>query len=62
MGTNANKFKAALNQVMQARRNAESAALHASSGKFATGPLANPATKRARTRSAAKTKAIKEFQ
>jgi hypothetical protein len=52
--------RAPLNQVEQARRNAESAALNEVSGKFKTGPNANPATKRARTRNAAKNKAIRE--
>ena len=46
--------------VNAAKLKAERAELNASSGKFKTGALGNPATKRARTRSAAKGKAIRE--
>lgn len=52
--------RAPLNMVAEARRKAESAALFEASGKFKTGAQKNPATKRARTRSAAKGKAIRE--
>ena len=46
--------------VNAAKLKAERAELNASSGKFKTGALGNPATKRARTRNAAKSKAIRE--
>jgi hypothetical protein len=46
--------------VNAARLKAERAALNDSSGKFKTGAQKNPGTKRARTRSAAKTRAIRE--
>lgn len=49
-----------LGKAAQARRNAESAALKESSGKFGTGPHGNPANKRARTRQASVQKAIKD--
>lgn len=52
--------RATLSKAAEARRKAESAALFESSGKFKTGANQNPATKRARTRSAAKGKAIRE--
>ena len=54
--------KANLNKAAQARRNVESAALHENMGKFKTGPNANPATKRIKTRSAAKKKAVDDFK
>jgi hypothetical protein len=53
--------KRSLNKAAQARRNAESKALHEVSRQFKTGPNANPSTKRARTRSAANKKAITDF-
>ena len=43
-----------------ARLKAERAALNESSGKFKTGAQGNPGTKRARTRGAAKNRAIRE--
>jgi len=43
-------------------RNAASAELHKSMGKFKTGEHQNPATKRIRTRSAAKNKAVEDFK
>jgi hypothetical protein len=46
--------------VNAARLKAERAGLNESSGKFKTGAQGNPATKRARTRGAAKNKAIRE--
>jgi len=46
--------------VNAARLKAERAALFESSGKIKTGAQQNPADKRARTRSAAKTRAIRE--
>jgi hypothetical protein len=46
--------------VNAAKLKAERAALNESSGKFKTGAQANPGTKRARTRGAAKNKAIRE--
>jgi hypothetical protein len=46
--------------VNAARLKAERAALNDSSGGFKTGAQANPGTKRARTRSAAKKRAIRE--
>jgi hypothetical protein len=52
--------KQQLNRVAQARLKAESAALNSDMGKFKTGAHNNPGTKRARTRSAAVQKAIKE--
>lgn len=55
-----NPKKPALNRAAQARRNVESAALNAVSGKFKTGANQNPATKRLNTRSAAKNNAIKD--
>jgi hypothetical protein len=50
-----------LNKVEAAVRKAASAELHESMGKFKTGGHKNPATKRARTRSAAKNKAVEDF-
>lgn len=50
-----------LNKAAKARRNVESKALHEVSRQFKTGPNANPATKRTKTRSAAKKKAIDDF-
>lgn len=52
--------RAPLNKAAQAMRNIASAELNASMGKFKTGANANPGTKRARTRGAAKNKAIRE--
>jgi hypothetical protein len=46
--------------VQGAKLKAERAALNEASGKFATGAQGNPGTKRARTRGAAKNKAIRE--
>ena len=46
--------------VNAARLKAARAGLNESSGKFKTGAQGNPATKRARTRGAAKNKAIRE--
>jgi len=46
--------------VTAARLKAERAALNEASGKFKTGAQQNKGTKRARTRSAAKNKAIRE--
>ena len=43
-------------------RNVASAELNKNMGKFKTGPNANPATKRSKTRSAAKTKAVEDFK
>lgn len=50
----------ALGQANKTMRNVASAELNASMGKFKTGAQKNPATKRARTRSAATAKAIRE--
>lgn len=52
--------RAPLGKAAQAMRNAASAELNASMGKFKTGAQKNPGTKRARTRSAAKAKSIRE--
>lgn len=49
-----------LNKNEAARLKAERSALNDVSGGFKTGPQGNPGTKRARTRSASKTKAIRE--
>jgi hypothetical protein len=46
--------------VKAARLKAERAALNDVSGGFKTGALGNPGTKRARTRDAAKKRAIRE--
>lgn len=46
--------------VNAARLKAERSALNDASGKFATGAQGNKGTKRARTRSAAKDRAIRE--
>jgi hypothetical protein len=46
--------------VNAARLKAERAALNEASGGFKTGAQGNPGTKRARTRSAAKKRAIRE--
>lgn len=46
--------------VQGAKLKAERAALNEASGKFKTGAQANPGTKRARTRSASKNRAIRE--
>lgn len=54
--------RATLGKTNQAMRKAASAELNASMGKFKTGVNANPGTKRARTRGAAKDKAIREDQ
>jgi hypothetical protein len=48
--------------VTDARLKAERSALNDVSGKFSTGAQQNSGTKRARTRSAAKAKAIREDQ
>lgn len=52
--------RAPLSKAQQTMRNVASAELNESMGKFKTGGHKNPATKRARTRSAAKSKAIRE--
>lgn len=54
--------KKQLGKANTARRKAESAALNANMGKFKTGAIANPATKRAKTRQAVQAKALKEFK
>jgi len=51
-----------LNKAAKVMRNIASAELHESMGKFKTGGHKNPATKRARTRSAAKNKAVEDFK
>ena len=56
------KKKQGLNKAAAARRKVESAELYKNMGKFKTGPNANPATKRSKTRSAAKTKAVEDFK
>jgi hypothetical protein len=53
--------KPALNKATKVMRNIASAELHENMGKFKTGGHKNPATKRARTRSAAKKKAVGDF-
>ena len=50
----------ALGKSNTAMRKVASAELNASMGKFKTGAVANPATKRAKTRSAKTAKAIRE--
>ena len=55
-----NPKKPALNKAAQARRNVESAALKEASGKFKTGAH-NSTPKRTRTRGAANSKAIDDF-
>jgi hypothetical protein len=52
----------ALNKAAKVMRNVASAELNKNMGKFKTGPNANPATKRSKTRSAAKTKAVEDFK
>jgi hypothetical protein len=52
----------ALNKAAKVMRNIASAELHKNTGKFKTGPNANPATKRTKTRSAAKNKAVGDFK
>jgi len=51
-----------LNKAAAARSKVESAELHKIMGKFKTGEHQNPATKRTRTRSAAKKKAVEDFK
>ena len=57
---NRNKNRTIKVDVAGARLNAEREALHEVSGKFATGVQQNKGEKRARTRKAAKSKAIRE--
>jgi len=52
----------ALNKAAKVMRNIASAELNKNMGKFKTGPNANPATKRSKTRSAAKAKAVEDFK
>jgi len=52
----------ALNKATKAMRNIASAELNKNMGKFKTGPNANPATKRSKTRSASRTKAVEDFK
>jgi hypothetical protein len=54
--------KPALNKAETAMRKAASAELHENMGKFKTGGHKNPATKRSRTRSTAKQKAVEDFK